>query len=172
MKKLFLAFFMLLGSLAFSQETTVITADQLTIHVGDDTYSMDVPATSEDSLKLNAGYVDLLNRLIAEYIANSAENKVKVETILANDNKIVKDVATVTTDIKKIIPPEPAKHLLVGGYLLTNPFTKLGGFNLSGGVELGFNIFNSLVVTPGLGIEVDENTARLQAKVSIAYWLF
>ncbi len=166
-----------LSQLSFADVSDIETipeTPQLIINVGEEIYSRDEPVTLEESLELNRKLTDLLNQLIVEYIAYSDENKSKVDSILASDEKIVREVKNTIGEVEKIKPVkiEPPKNIYIGGYFLTNPFSKLGGSNVSAGVELGFNLFNTIVVSPGLGLETDDNNARLQVKLSIAYWMF
>src|SRR6478609_5910459 len=90
MKKLLLSvlFFLCLGAFGFSQDVSAPTdAPNLTIVVGSDHYTRDLPSTLAESQSLN-------NQLVVLYTANDQQNVEKINVLLTGAQKTVEAATT------------------------------------------------------------------------------
>jgi len=174
MNKLLLSvlFFLCLGAFGFSQDVPApVDAPNLTIVVGSDHYTRDLPSTLAESQSLNIQLVSLINQLVVLYTANDQQNVEKINALLTGAQKTVE---AATTENKTLSQTAFArvKTFALGGYVLINPFPSIGGFNYGFGPQATLNIFNTFLLNAGVGLEIDAKDLRPQFQVSLSTWLF
>ncbi len=170
MKKLFMILLLALtASFSFGQGAPV--PQKFVIVAGTDKYSQPVATTLEEANAQTAYLVSLFNQLAVLYLADSAQNAPQLEKLLGSASDTAATAATEDKALKKATFAK-VKTFALGGYVLANPLPVVGGYSYGAGPQVLLNVFDSFVLSVGVGLEVDAKDLRPQIQVGLTTWLF